>query len=201
MNKPWWRLDYATRYRGLIFDCDGTLTDSMPLHYIAWRDTMASHGITFTEDRFYGMGGMPTEKIIAVLSDEQNVRVDSNVAAPEKENAFEKLLDRVTARNDVRHVAERHHGRLPMSVASGGLRSCVDRQLLLIGVLDWFPVIVTSEDTDRHKPEPDVFLLAAKKMNVPPEQCLVFEDSPLGLEAARSAKMDCIDVRDGTLHQ
>lgn len=196
---PWHLVDYSSRYAGLIFDCDGTLTDSMPLHYIAWRDTMAIHGIEFTESRFYQMGGMPTEKIIEVLGKEQNVKVNPHVAGPEKEQAFVDLIDRLQPIPEVLHVAATHRGRCALSVASGGIRPVIDHQLTIIGAIDWFPVVVTSEDTTLHKPEPDVFLLAAQKMNVAPKDCLVFEDSPLGLEAARRAGMDCIDVRDGTL--
>lgn len=197
----WWQLDYADRYDGLIFDCDGTLTDSMPLHYIAWRDTMAAHGIDFPETRFYAMGGMPTEKIIATLAGEQNVTVDADAAGLEKEHAFDALIDQLKPREDVCYLARGHLGRVAMSLASGGIRPSIDVQLRAIDAAAWFPVIVTSEDTVRHKPEPDVFLLAAERMGVAAPRCLVLEDSPLGLAAADAAGMDCIDVRDGRLHR
>jgi len=197
----WWREDFGDRYAGLIFDCDGTLTDSMPLHYIAWRDTMATYGVTFVEEKFYAMGGMPSEKIIAILSDEQQRVVDAAEASEAKEQAFVDQMHLLKARHDVVHLAKAHRNRVAMSVASGGIRPIVQQQLAVIGVGDWFPVVVTSEDTVRHKPEPDVFLLAAERMGVAADRCLVLEDSPLGLEAARRASMDCIDVRDGSLHR
>ena len=187
--------DYTNRYAALIFDCDGTLTDSMPLHYIAWRDTMAAYGIQFAEDRFYGMGGMPSEKIIAKLSAEQGVVVDADEAAEKKEDAFAAMMGQLTAKEDVCRIARRHAGKLPMAVASGGIRPIVMAQLQRIGMSELFPVVVTSEDTQRHKPEPDVFLATAKKLGVAPEQCLVFEDSPLGFQAAEAAGMDWVDVR------
>jgi len=200
-STPWWQQDLADQYQGLIFDCDGTLTDSMPLHYVAWRDTMAAYGVVFTEERFYSMGGMPSEKIIAILSEEQQRTVDATEASEAKEQAFIDRIHHLKARRDVVYLAETHRDRLAMSVASGGIRPVVQRQLTVIGVIDWFPIVVTSEDTQRHKPDPDVFLLAAERMGVAADRCLVLEDSPLGLEAARRASMDCIDVRDGRLHR
>lgn len=195
MELQWWQDDLSTRFDGLIFDCDGTLTDSMPLHYHAWRETMLAHGIDFTEQRFYSMGGMPTEKIIATLSSEQNVSVDANSAADAKENAFAQRMHALQPLELVCQCAQRHRGRLPMAVASGGIRPIIDRQLELVGIEEWFDVIVTSEDTEEHKPEPDAFLLAARLLGVSPERCLVFEDSPLGFDAAVRAGMQFVDVR------
>ncbi|MDA8743510.1 HAD-IA family hydrolase [Rubripirellula amarantea] len=187
--------NYAERYDGLIFDCDGTLSHSMPLHYIAWRDTMARYGIEFLEDRFYSMGGMPSEQIIAILSHEQNVSVPTDQAAAEKEAAFADQIFDLMPVTAIVEVVRQHVGRLPMSVASGGIRPIIDQQLQQIGLDSIFAAIVTAEDTERHKPEPDVFLEAARRLNIPPERCIVFEDSPLGFTAAFRAGMDCVDVR------
>lgn len=188
--------DYTDSYDALIFDCDGTLTDSMPLHYRAWHDTMALYGIEFPEERFYRMGGMPSEKIIATLSQEQGVAVvDVDEAADRKESAFATLLDRLEAKAEVCRIAREHHGKLPLAVASGGIRPIIDRQLAHLKLTELFPVIVTAEDTELHKPEPDVFLKAAERLAVDAKRCLVFEDSELGFAAADKAGMDWIDVR------
>jgi beta-phosphoglucomutase-like phosphatase (HAD superfamily) len=187
--------DLAERYEGLIFDCDGTLTNSMPLHYLAWHETMTRYGIEFPEPRFYAMGGMPSEKIIEVLSSEQGVTVDVDLATEEKEANFIARIPEVERLAHVTDIAERHLHRIAMSVASGGMRDIVADQLRAIGVADWFPVLVGSEDTELHKPEPDVFLCAAERMGVDPKRCLVFEDSPLGFQAAQKAGMDWVDVR------
>lgn len=192
----WWIDDLAERFDGLIFDCDGTLSDSMPLHYLAWRDTMSACGIGFSEERFYSMGGMPTEKIIALLCEEQAVTVDVEATAQAKEDAFEVLMHQLQPLEMVCEVAGRHRGRLAMAVASGGIRPIVTRQLEQLGIADWFTVIVTSEDTQGHKPEPDAFLRAAELLGVAPQRCLVFEDSPLGFEAAVQAGMQYVDVRN-----
>ena len=167
----------------------------MPLHYVAWRDTMATYGIEFTEQRFYSMGGMPTDKIITLLSSEKGVKLDVDQVTQAKEDAVEASMDGVQPIQAVCDVALNHFGKLAMAVASGGIRPCVERQLRTIGIQDQFSVIVTSEDTERHKPEPDAFLLAAKKLGVAAERCLVFEDSPLGFQAAEAAGMQFVDVR------
>jgi HAD superfamily hydrolase (TIGR01509 family) len=82
-----------------------------------------------------------------------------------------------------------------VAVASGGERQVVLRTLELIGLGQTFPVVVTAEDVERGKPEPDMFLLAAERMGVPPSECVVFEDAVLGLEAARRAGMASVLVR------
>lgn len=156
---------------------------------------MAARGINFPEERFYSMGGMPTEKIIAVLCAEQDKRVDVDETSAAKEKAFEDLMDQLEPLSIVCDVAKSHRGKLAMAVASGGIRPIIDRQLTQMGIADWFGAVVTSEDTQLHKPEPDAFLLAAKLIDVDPTRCLVFEDSPLGFTAAEAAGMQWVDVR------
>jgi len=180
---------------GLIFDCDGTLTDSMPLHYIAWREVLGRHGIAFDEDRFYSLGGMPTDKIIAMLAEETGTKLDPLAVAHEKEQAFlgsMHLLEEIPA---ITQIVREQRGRLKMAVASGGFRNVITRQLRQLRLSDYFDTVVTAEDTQRHKPEPDVFLEAARRLGVPPGRCRVYEDSDLGIEAARRAGMTWIDVR------
>jgi beta-phosphoglucomutase family hydrolase len=185
------RRDYAA----IIFDCDGTLTDSMPVHYVAWHHTMTAHGIEFPEDRFYALGGMPSDQIIRLLAEEQAVAIDAVTAAQQKEAAFLERLHLLEPIETVLHVADFFRHRIPLAVASGGGREIVLKQLEKIGIRDWFEAIVAAEDTERHKPHPDVFLEAARRLGIPPADCLVYEDADLGLQAARAAGMDWIDVR------
>lgn len=180
----------------LIFDCDGTLTDSMPVHYISWQATLARHGIEFSEDRFYELAGKPTDKIIALLSQEQGIPVDPPQVAKEKEEDFLRSLHLVEPIPAVMEVVKSHQGRLKMAVASGGWRQVVLSQLRQIGLEDCFETVVAAEDTQRHKPHPDVFLEAARRLGVAAEVCRVYEDSDLGIEAARRAGMDWVDIRD-----
>ena len=182
--------------KALIFDCDGTLTDSMPLHYLAWRDVMTRHGMDFPEERFYALGGVPSDKIIIMLCEEHGFNLDAEQIAHEKEAAFLDYLHRLEEIPTIANIARQYRGQLPMAVASGGLRYVIDLQLKQIGLEGWFDTIVTAEDTELHKPEPDVFLEAARRLGVPPEHCRVYEDSDLGIEAARRAGMEWVDMRD-----
>ena len=181
---------------GLIFDCDGTLADTMPAHYKAWLALLDRYGIPFPEPRFYAMGGMPTASIIRVLAGEVGVPVtDVEAMVYEKEQAFLTHLDAIVAVEPVLAIAAAYRGKLPIAVASGGYRDTITRTLNRLNVRDWFDAIVTAEDTPRHKPEPDVFLEAAKRLGVDAVKCVVFEDTDIGLEAARRAGMAGVDVR------
>lgn len=183
------------RYAGLIFDCDGTLTDSMPIHYVAWVKAMTRYGIDFPETRFYELGGVPTAKIIELLAGEQGITVDVEKAGQDKEDFFFANLTDVRANAPVCDIARNHHRKLPMAVASGGSQAVVRDQLASIQMIDFFQSIVAAEDTTLHKPHPDVFLEAAKRISIKPNACLVFEDTDIGIEAACRAGMDYIDVR------
>jgi beta-phosphoglucomutase family hydrolase len=181
---------------GLIFDCDGTLADTMPAHYKAWRAMLDPHGIPFPEPRFYAMGGMPTASIIRILAAEAGVTVnDVDAMVHQKEQAFLTYLNVLEPITPVVSIAEAHRGKLPLAVASGGYRDTITRTLDQLAIRDWFNAIVTAEDTPRHKPEPDVFLEAAKRLGVPATECVVFEDTDIGLEAARRAGCFGVDVR------
>ncbi len=181
---------------GLIFDCDGTLADTMPAHYLAWTTMLGRFGIPFPEPRFYAMGGMPTEQIIRILASDAGVEItDVFAMVDEKEQAFLTHLHAITAIEPVVTIAANHRGKLPIAVASGGYRDTITRTLDRLAIRDWFNAMVTAEDTTRHKPEPDVFLEAARRLEVAADACVVFEDTDIGLEAARRAGMKGIDVR------
>ena len=181
---------------GLIFDCDGTLADTMPAHHRAWVAMLEPHGIPFPEDRFYAMGGMPTAQIIRALAADAGVVVhDIDAMVHEKERLFVQMLDAVAPIVPVVAIAAAYRGKLPMAVASGGYRDVVGSTLDRLQLRSWFETMVTAEDTTRHKPEPDVFLEAARRLGLPASACVVFEDTELGLEAARRAGMPGIDVR------
>ena len=180
---------------GLIFDCDGTLADTMPLHYLAWRSTLLRQGIEFDEDYFYSLAGQPTIQIVRILLAENRVDGDAIAIAHEKELAFLAMLDDVQPIEPVVEIARRHRATHRMGVGSGSNRAVVFQILEKIGLPDFFDAVVGSEDTARHKPEPDVFLEVARRINAPASQCCVFEDADLGVEAAHRAGMTCFDVR------
>jgi HAD superfamily hydrolase (TIGR01549 family) len=179
----------------LIFDCDGTLADTMPAHYQAWLDILRPFGVSFPEARFYSLGGMPTGKILELLFSEVGKVPDVDALTRQKEEAFIAKASEIRPVEKVVSIARDARGKTPMAVASGGHRHMVQLTLRQIGILDWFPVIVAAEDTTRHKPEPDVFLEAARRLGVLAPSCTVYEDTDLGIEAARRAGMKWVDVR------
>ena len=182
-------------YDALLFDCDGTLADTMPAHYRAWLHVTAGHGIAFDENRFYGLGGRPTRDILATLAREAGIDIDLEHGVKQKEQAFLAQLDRVEAIDPVIDVVRRSRGRVPMAVVTGGYRSVCTRILEHVGIADAFDTLVASEDTSLHKPDPEPFLEAARRLGARPRRCVVWEDSDLGIEAARRAGMEWVDVR------
>lgn len=182
--------------RGLIFDCDGTLADTMPLHWRAWRAITQRHRLDFPEDRFYALGGVPTRDILQMLSLEQGVAIDHLAVAHEKEVEYLPLIAQVEPVNAVVGVAREHHGKIPMAVASGGTRKIITQVLEHLGIVRLFDAIVTSEDVTRQKPAPDIFLEAARRIGVPPKYCRAYEDTELGLQAIKAAGMEAVDVRE-----
>lgn len=160
---------------------------------------MRRFGIEFTEDRFYALGGIPSDKIIQMLADEANLSFDAAAVTREKEQAFLDSMHLLVEIEAITSIVRENKGKLPMAVASGGYRDIVMKQVAHIGLEGWFDTIVTAEDTVNHKPEPDVFLEAARRLGVAPALCCVYEDSDLGIEAARRAGMEWVDVR--TFHR
>ena len=181
--------------RGLIFDCDGTLADTMPLHWHAWQMITRRHGLDFPEDRFYSLGGVPSRDIIKMLAEEQGRSLDHIAIAHEKENAYLPLMAGVEPIHAVVEVARANHGKIPMAVASGGTQAIIIQVLEQLKIRHYFQAVVTSEMVKKQKPAPDIFLEAARRIGVEPKYCRAYEDTDLGLQAIRSAGMDAVDVR------
>lgn len=179
----------------LLFDCDGTLADTMRLHYEAWKATVEPEGLKFPHDRYREFAGTPTRRILQILGDEQGIKVDVDRLLPIKERRFVDRMDEVKEIAVIANLARARHGLQPMAVVSGGIRKAVERTLEHVGLAPYFPVVVTAEDTERGKPFPDPFLLAAIRCQIDPARCLVFEDGDPGIEAALAAGMDVVDVR------
>lgn len=182
-------------YDALLFDCDGTLADTMPAHYRAWLHVTEAHGIAFDENRFYALGGRPTRDILATLAEEKGLQIDLDRGTEMKEAAFLSQLGHIQAIDPVVDVVLRNKGRIPMGVVTGGHRHVCLKILSHVGVADCFNTLVASEDTVRHKPDADPFLEAAKRLGARPDRCVVWEDSDLGIAAAKNAGMEWIDVR------
>jgi beta-phosphoglucomutase-like phosphatase (HAD superfamily) len=179
----------------MIFDCDGTLADTMPLHWRAWQIVTARHRLTFAEDRFYSLGGVPSRDILKMLGAEQGVPLDHLAVAREKEAEYLPLIAQVEPINSVVGIARAHHGKIPLAVASGGTRKIIEQVLEHLGIRHLFATIVTSEDVVNQKPAPDIFLEAARRIEVPPQFCRAYEDTDLGMQAIKAAGMEGVDVR------
>jgi beta-phosphoglucomutase family hydrolase len=187
--------DIPADVRGLIFDCDGTVADTMPLHYRAWQEAMRHHGAEFPEALFWEMAGIPTTRIIELLNEKHGWTVPVAEGAALKEQLYVELIHEVKPIEPVAAVVREYAGRLPMAVATGGTRAIVQRTLSAVGLLQHFTAIVTADDVPNGKPAPDIFLESAKRLGLPPGECLVFEDADLGVQAATAAGCKVIDIR------
>ena len=181
--------------KGLIFDCDGTLADTMPLHWRAWQMITRRHGLEFPEDRFYSLGGVPSRDILKMLSEEQGRSLDHIAVAHEKEEAYLPLMAGIEPIHVVVEVARSHFGKIPMAVASGGTQAIIAQVLEQLKIRHFFQAVVTSEMVRKQKPAPDIFLEAARRIGVEPKFCRAYEDTELGLQAIRAAGMEAVDVR------
>jgi len=181
--------------QGLIFDCDGTLADTMPLHWRAWQVIAGRHRLHLPEERFYALGGIPSRDILKMLSAEQGRPLDHLAVAREKEAEYLPLIAQVEPINAVVGIAREHYGKVPLAIASGGTRRIIEQVLEHLDIRRLFSAVVTSEDVVNQKPEPDIFLEAARRIGVPPQFCRAYEDTDLGMQAIRAAGMEAVDVR------
>jgi len=182
--------------KGIVFDCDGTLADTMPLHWRAWQIITQRHNLHFPQDRFYAFGGVPSRDILKLLAQEQGRSLDHLAVAHEKEEAFLPLLAEVEPIHAVVEVAKANYGKIPMAVASGGTERIIGMVLDRLGIRSLFNAVVTSEMVKNQKPAPDIFLEAARRIGVDPKFCRGYEDTDLGMQAIRAAGMDAVDVRE-----
>jgi beta-phosphoglucomutase family hydrolase len=188
------------RHAAVVFDCDGTLVDTMPLHYEAWCEAFLHHSapFAFTWEKFVSRAGVTLEQTVVELNSEYGCRLDPQAVSARQREAYARRQDKIKTIDFVTDFAKRLRGSCPMAVASGSNRASVTHALSKVEILDWFDVVVTANDVTHGKPAPDVFLRAAELLGVRPAQCLVVEDGAPGVEAARRAGMDAYLVtREG----
>lgn len=187
-------LDIAPGAKGLIFDIDGTITDTMPLHYMAWRDTAKEYGINFTVEFFESVTGMPALQTCNYMMEQFGKRYDSSEFAERKEARFKAVMHQCKPVEPVVALIKKYHGKMPMACGTGGSTQLAWAALEIAGVSDCFEFVVAAEDVKKHKPHPETFLKAAAHIGVDPGACQVFEDGKLGLQAAVAAGMIPTDV-------
>ena len=181
-------------FKAYLFDCDGTVADSMPPHYIAWKRALDEWGANFTQEQFYGWGGLPSEVVIERLNQEQGLHMDAAQIAVRKEEFYYESLPTLKAVPEVlEHVLDAY-GRIPIAIVSGSTRESVVASLTALGLLDRFNTLVCAGDYIHGKPNPEPFLMAAERLGVAAADCLVFEDAMPGIEAAKTAGMAWVKV-------
>lgn len=184
----------AGEFAGYLFDCDGTLADTMPLHYQAWLAALAPFGCDFPEELFYSLGGMPAVDLIRLLNERNGLAVPAVETALYKEALYEELIPQVQPIEPVVEFVRQVAGKYPLGVGSGGLRHIVIATLETLGLRDCFQAVVSCEDVVKGKPAPDTYLEAARRLAVEPARCLVFEDTLLGISSATAAGMQSVLV-------
>jgi len=181
-------------FKAYLFDCDGTIADSMPLHFIAWTKILSEWNCEFPEDKFYAWGGMPIVDILNTLNKEQGLNMPVPELMVRKEALYFELLHELQPIPEVlEHILE-SHGRIPFAVVSGSARDSVEKSLETLGILDKFDTLVCAGDYTKGKPDPEPFLLGAQRLGVAPEDCLVFEDTEMGIQSATAAGMASVKI-------
>ena len=181
-------------FKAYLFDCDGTIVDSMPLHYVAWKRVLGEWSCEFAEELFYAWGGMPVAEIIATLNTRNGLAMPVEEIQRRKEQLYFEILPELKAVPEVMEHIEFSHGKIPFAVVSGSTRDSVTRSLETLGILDRFDTLVCAGDYSKSKPDPEPFLLAAERLGVAPGDCLVFEDTEMGIEAATAAGMASVKI-------
>jgi HAD superfamily hydrolase (TIGR01509 family) len=181
-------------FKAYLFDCDGTIVDSMPLHYVAWKRILGEWGCEFDEETFYSWGGMPVTEIIAALNVRDGLAMPVEEVQRRKEALYFEILPELKAVPEVLEHIELSHGHIPFAVVSGSTRESVTKSLETLGILDKFDTMVCAGEYERSKPDPQPFLIAAERLGVAPEDCLVFEDTEMGIQAATAAGMASVKV-------
>ena len=184
----------AGSFGAYLFDCDGTIADSMPLHYLAWKQALGEWNCDFDEELFYSWGGMPVAEIISTLNTRHGLSMPVEAVAKRKESLYYERLPQLKVVPEVMEHIEHGHGRIPFAVVSGSTRESVTASLESLQLLDRFDTLVCAGDYKESKPDPEGFLLAASRLGVRPEACLVFEDTEKGIQAAKAAGMASVKV-------
>lgn len=184
----------AGKFAAYLFDLDGTVADSMPLHYRCWSKAVEEQGCRFPEDLFYSLGGVPLHRTVEILNETFGYGMEPAATVQRKEQLYLDLLAEIEPIASVVEHIRRDYGRIPFAIVSGSPRASIFRTLTHLGLLDRFKVIVGAEDYALGKPHPEPFLTAARLLNVPAGECLVFEDADAGIRSAEAAGMQWVRV-------
>jgi HAD superfamily hydrolase (TIGR01509 family) len=182
--------------KALIFDLDGTLADTMPVHFLAYKNILVEYGIHFTPELFAKLAGIPAVGTIEKLNEWFGTKMDAEEVGHFKESEYEKIMHKMKPIAPVVELAKKYHGILPMAVGTGGYHRLAWKTMDILGLDKYFDILVSTDDVARPKPFPDTFLKCAEMMGVEPSVCEVFEDAQLGIQAAKAAGMMATLVTD-----
>lgn len=181
--------------KGLIFDIDGTLADTMPAHYRASTRVAKEYGFEFPLDFFIKMAGIPTTDVFRELLTRQNKsHISAEIVSALKEKYYLEEVPSIRPISYTMDIVKKYAGKIPMSMGTGGTLEVAIPNIKQIGVDTYIDILVSAEDVTKHKPSPDTFLECARRMGIAPEYCLVFEDAVNGFKAAEAGGMEWIDV-------
>lgn len=192
-------MDYSeiTKYKGLIFDLDGTLINSMPFHAAAWKQVANEHGFDIDIEDIYKMGGASSYDIAAYYKNKGFNVGDIETYVQRKISLYKENLDKIVPFEGIVQILKEAKDRgVRIAIGTGSRTVNATRVLTITGLIDYVDALVTADDVSRHKPNPDTFLLAAQKLGLDPKECCVFEDGELGVKAAINGAFDCIEVND-----
>ncbi|QSR42523.1 beta-phosphoglucomutase family hydrolase [Aeromonas dhakensis] len=189
------------QYDALIFDMDGTLVDSMPRHLDAWEATSAEFGLPFDRAQLNEYGGIPTRKIVAILAEQHGLSIDVEAFTRRKVALYMEHIQQVSVFPAMWELVRRCHGKVPMGIGTGSPRNQAESILKSTGLDAYIQVVVSADDVVNHKPHPDTFLQVAEQLGANPANCLVFEDTQIGLQAGRAAGMETVLALEGELYQ
>lgn len=189
------------QYDALIFDMDGTLVDSMPRHLDAWEATSAEFGLPFDRAQLNEYGGIPTRKIVAILAEQHGLTIDVEAFTRRKVALYMEHIQQVSVFPAMWELVRRCHGKVPMGIGTGSPRNQAESILKSTGLDAYIQVVVSADDVVNHKPHPDTFLQVAEQLGANPANCLVFEDTQIGLQAGRAAGMETVLATEGIICQ
>lgn len=190
------KLEVNPKAKALIFDLDGTLADTMPVHFWAYKNILVDFGIDFTPELFATLAGIPAVDTIRKLNDLFGTQMDPEKTGHFKEAEYEKIMHKMKPVEPVAELMKKYHGKLPMAVGTGGYKRLAWKTMKIIGLDKYFDILVSSDDVTHPKPHPETFLKCAGLLGVEPEFCQVFEDGAPGIEAANAAGMMSTLVTD-----
>lgn len=180
--------------RALIFDIDGTLADTMSVHFNCWSEILKSKNVDYTKEVFYKYAGMPTADTVVKINEHYGINLDVEKTTNDKEKAYISNINKIKPIIPSFELVLEYYNKLPIAAGTGSYRYIAELNLKAIDVYQYIDVLVTADDIKKHKPHPETFLKCAELLNVEPKYCQVFEDAELGFRAVKSAGMILTDI-------